>query len=79
MTYYQQIRIKKCFLNKPLHGVSVEFLFRKNLPDTILIFRRHFGLVFFPISIFHTNHFAERKNLYSLIHRLDFAAILKDF
>jgi hypothetical protein len=43
ITYYQQIRIKKCFLKKPLTGVSVEFLFRKNLPDAILIFGRNFG------------------------------------
>jgi hypothetical protein len=46
------------FSQKPLDGVSVEFLFRKNLPDAILIFGRHFGffsnLLFFPknMSIF---------------------------
>jgi hypothetical protein len=51
MTYYQQIRIKKWFPKKPLDGISVEFLFRKNPPDAILIFGRHFGFfsnLFFP-------------------------------
>jgi hypothetical protein len=32
MTCYQQIRIKKIFLKKPLDGASVEFLFRKIYP-----------------------------------------------
>jgi hypothetical protein len=52
MTYNQQIRIKKCFHEKPIDGVSAEFLFRKSPPSTILIFGPHFeffsNLLFLP-------------------------------
>jgi hypothetical protein len=53
MTNYQQIRIQKCFLKNPLDGVSVEFWFRKNVPDAILIFGRHF--IFFSNLLFFRN------------------------
>jgi hypothetical protein len=80
MTYYQHIRIKKCFLKNPRDGVSVELLFRKNLPK-----------FFFNLLFFQKNHLFKWKNLYSLIVAnflkikgkksaiLDCAAILKDF
>jgi hypothetical protein len=76
MAYYQQIRIKKCFLKKPLDGVSVEILYRKNLPDAILIFGRHFGFCSNPLpfifsknmSIFFIkNNFIECKKIHSMI------------
>jgi hypothetical protein len=50
---FQQICIKKIFLTKLLDGVSVEFLFRKNQSDAILVFGRHFG--------FFCNHFFSKQ------------------
>jgi hypothetical protein len=71
--------IKKIFLTKLLDGVSVEFLFRKNQSDAILVFGRHFGfsstIDFFQkkFNIFELKSIYRTKNLYSLI----FAKILK--
>jgi hypothetical protein len=52
---YQEICIKKIFLTKPLDGVSVEFMFGKNQPNTNLVFGRHFD--------FFSNHLFFSKNL----------------
>jgi hypothetical protein len=60
--YYQQFRIKKIFLTKPLVGVSVEFLFRKNQP--VFVFGRHFG--FSPTINFFKKKTFELKSIYRI-------------
>jgi uncharacterized membrane protein YgaE (UPF0421/DUF939 family) len=65
------------FSQKAARWRTVEFLFRKNLPDAILIFGRHFGfifnLLFFPKNMSIKIILTEWKNIYSLI----FAKFLK--
>jgi hypothetical protein len=64
--------MQKIFLTKLLDGVSVEFLFRKNQSEAILVFGRHFGFfsnhLFLPktIIIFETKTiYRTEKSLFS--------------
>jgi hypothetical protein len=60
-------------LTKQLDGVSVEFLFRKNQPDAILVFGRHFG---FSATIY----FCKKIDVFEvkLIYRME-KSLFSDF
>jgi hypothetical protein len=57
---------QKIFLTKLLDSVAVEFLFRKNQPDAILVFGHHFGSFFNYLFFPNKMYICELKSMYRM-------------